>query len=103
MEKSLKEVLDYYDKLLASQPYLTSNVRPSSRAMLAITEFNGVQECSLVDVYHLPWLHFLPHLSMENEVTSRDNVAAWYQRMQQRSAWRKVLSEVAARGGTDIQ
>ncbi|KAG9664746.1 hypothetical protein KCU64_g462, partial [Aureobasidium melanogenum] len=29
MEKSLKEVLDYYDKLLASQSYLTSNALPN--------------------------------------------------------------------------
>ncbi|KAG9614701.1 hypothetical protein KCU77_g368, partial [Aureobasidium melanogenum] len=38
---------------------------------------------------------------MENEITSRDNVAAWYHRMQQRPAWRKVLGEIAIGLGTE--
>lgn len=38
MEENFKEVLDYYEKLLASQPYLTSKVSPPSRAVLADTQ-----------------------------------------------------------------
>ncbi|KAI4762497.1 glutathione S-transferase III [Aureobasidium sp. EXF-3400] len=72
LEAQFGEVLDYYEKLLSRQPYVTgSNV-------------------SLVDLYHLPWLYFLPRLSMEDEISSRENVAAWYQKMQRRSAWEKV-------------
>ncbi|KAH0339827.1 hypothetical protein KCU81_g7080, partial [Aureobasidium melanogenum] len=74
--ENFKEVLDHYEKLLASQPYLT--------------------KCSRVDMNHLAWLHTLSHLSMEHEISSRGKVAAWYQRMQQRPAWQKVLSGITA-------
>ncbi|KAH0290414.1 glutathione S-transferase III, partial [Aureobasidium sp. EXF-3399] len=72
MEAEFRGVLDYYEELLSRQTYVTGD------------------EVSLVDLYHLPWLHFLPQLSMEAEVSSRRYVAAWYQRMQQRPAWQKV-------------
>lgn len=41
MEENLKEALDYYEKLLTSQPYLTSHVRLHAD-LLANTELTGL-------------------------------------------------------------
>ncbi|THV85403.1 glutathione S-transferase III, partial [Aureobasidium pullulans] len=77
-ENDLKEVLDYYDRVLASQRYLTGS------------------KVSLVDLFHLPWLHFLPRLGIEDEILSRKNVAVWCERLEQRATWCKVVQEIAS-------
>ncbi|KAI4740416.1 hypothetical protein E4T50_09115 [Aureobasidium sp. EXF-12298] len=51
------------------------------------------KEVSLVDLFHVPWLEFLPRLDMEGEVQSRSNVRRWWERLQQRASWQKILSD----------
>ncbi|THV68045.1 glutathione S-transferase III [Aureobasidium pullulans] len=86
-ENDLKEVLDYYDRVLASQRYLTG-----STVLMQII----LQKVSLVDLFHLPWLHFLPRLGIEDEILSRKNVAVWCERLEQRATWCKVVQEIAS-------
>ncbi|THY01347.1 glutathione S-transferase III [Aureobasidium pullulans] len=77
-ENDLKEVLDYYDQVLASQQYLTGS------------------KVSLVDLFHLPWLHFFSRLGIENEILSRKNVAVWCERLELRATWCKVVQQIAS-------
>lgn len=55
-----------------------------------------LQKVSLVDLFHLPWLHFLPRLGIENEILSRKSVAVWCERLEQRATWCKVVQVIAS-------
>ncbi|CAI4220159.1 unnamed protein product [Parascedosporium putredinis] len=72
LRASLAQVLDYYEKVLATRQYLAGN------------------EFSLVDLYHLPWMPFFAKLGLESELTSRPNFEAWWKRASSRPSWQKI-------------
>ncbi|KAF4552362.1 Glutathione S-transferase-like protein 14 [Elsinoe fawcettii] len=74
---TLLRALDWYETKLEGQDWL------------------GGEEFSLLDLYHAPWLNFLPRLGMEEEVTKRKSVAAWWERIKARESWSKLQAEVA--------
>ncbi|KAH7357521.1 glutathione S-transferase [Pyrenochaeta sp. MPI-SDFR-AT-0127] len=76
LEGELRDVLDYYENVLAQRTWLAG------------------QEFSLVDVFHIPWFNFLyTKLGYEEEIQSRPRLAAWWAKASQDSAWKKILGE----------
>ncbi|KAI5247623.1 hypothetical protein E4T42_05917 [Aureobasidium subglaciale] len=80
-KSKFEEALDYYDRVLQKQTYLTGN------------------EASLVDMFHIPWLELVPRLNMEGMILARPNVRVWWDRLQRRPAWGKVLRDCALENG----
>lgn len=96
LEASFAEALGYYERILQKQDYLTGNVRrPKVTEVKTSADDIALKEVSLVDLFHVPWLEFLPRLDMEGEIQSRDNVRRWWKRLQQRPSWQKILSDFA--------
>ena len=56
----------------------------------------AMQNYSLVDLFHLPWLGFIrDRLQLGDLINCRKNVAAWAERLSEREASKKVAAEVA--------
>jgi len=53
------------------------------------------QHATLVDLFHVPWLAFLPRIGLQDEISSRENVKTWWKRLQDRPAWQKILEQAA--------
>ncbi|KEQ70859.1 glutathione S-transferase, partial [Aureobasidium namibiae CBS 147.97] len=77
LENNLKECLDYYERILASQDFVAG------------------RHATLVDLFHVPWLAFLPRIGLQDEISSRENVKAWGKRLQDRPAWQKISERAA--------
>ncbi|KAF5687792.1 glutathione S-transferase [Fusarium denticulatum] len=73
LEIDLVKVLDHYEKVLSHSEYLAGN------------------QLSLVDIYHVPWFQFLPRLELQDEITKRPFLSAWWKRVSNRTA-RKDLT-----------
>ncbi|KAH7112986.1 glutathione S-transferase [Dactylonectria estremocensis] len=72
----LSKVLDYYENSLSQQDYLAG------------------ETYSLVDLFHVPWIGFIQHrLQLSNEIESRKNLKAWWNRVSQRAATKAVLAK----------
>ncbi|KAH6961800.1 glutathione S-transferase [Ilyonectria sp. MPI-CAGE-AT-0026] len=72
----LSKVLDYYENSLSQQDYLAGKTY------------------SLVDLFHVPWIGFIQHrLQLSNEIESRKNLKAWWNRVSQRAATKAVLAK----------
>ncbi|KAF5985099.1 glutathione S-transferase [Fusarium coicis] len=69
LEIDLVKVLDHYEKVLFHREYLAGN------------------QFSLVDIYHMPWFEYLPRLALQDEITKRPALSAWWERVSNRSAW----------------
>ncbi|KAK7054097.1 glutathione S-transferase [Favolaschia claudopus] len=69
---TLNSKLDVYEMVLAKQPYLGGDI------------------LTLADLFHLPWLYGLTEKAKLDLVTSRPNVARWYQEISSRPAWQAV-------------
>ncbi|KZM28337.1 Glutathione transferase [Ascochyta rabiei] len=75
LERDLKQVLDYYEKILAERKWLSG------------------EDLSLIDVFTIPWFHFLnTGLGYGNEIESRQHLKSWWNKASQDPAWKKVLS-----------
>ncbi|KAF7552154.1 hypothetical protein G7Z17_g4510 [Cylindrodendrum hubeiense] len=73
----LSKVLDYYENTLSQQDYLAGKTY------------------SLIDLFHVPWIGFIQHrLQLSNEIDSRKNVKAWWNRVNQRTATKTVLAKL---------
>ncbi|KAH7134868.1 glutathione S-transferase [Dendryphion nanum] len=81
LERELRQVLDYYEKLLADQTWL------------------GGDKFSLIDVFHIPYFHFLVHdVGYEKDIESRPNVAAYWKKLGSDPAWKKITGEQQLNG-----
>lgn len=74
-EKKLEKVLDVYEQSLSKSSYLTGDT------------------FSLADLSHLPCVRYLmDELQMGHLVTERKNVNAWWEKISNRPAWKKLLT-----------
>ncbi|KAH7136763.1 thioredoxin-like protein [Dactylonectria estremocensis] len=65
----LHTTLEYYEKVTSSKQYLTGD------------------KFSLVDLYHMPWFHFLSNLKLEDEISKRSSLNAWWNQVRERKSW----------------
>lgn len=73
-EEKLNKVLDVYDKRLGEHKYLAGD------------------EFTLADLFHLPNAQYLVHETDRGElITSRTNVARWWDDVSGRESWKNVL------------
>ena len=63
-------------------------------AYLASNEYLAGTQFSLADLYWMPYLEYLSHAGEGRAIADRRNLAAWWERVSSRPAWRQV-----ARGG----
>ncbi|CAI5459918.1 unnamed protein product [Closterium sp. Yama58-4] len=68
----LARLFDIYEKHLEGRQYLVGG------------------RCTLADLTHLPYTEVLFHAGAGDLITSRPNVARWWQRISSRPAWKKV-------------
>ncbi|PSK55180.1 hypothetical protein B9Z65_2569 [Elsinoe australis] len=73
----LKKTLDLYEQRLKGQDYLTG------------------KDFTLIDLYHVPWVAFMPRIGLENEITSRPNFEAWWKRINERQSWKDLQVKMA--------
>ncbi|KAH6997367.1 glutathione S-transferase [Ilyonectria destructans] len=74
----LIKVLDYYENNLSHQDYLSGKTY------------------TLVDLFHVPWIFFIQdRLQLANEIESRKNLKAWWNRVSQRAPTKALLSKMA--------
>ncbi|KAH7142324.1 glutathione S-transferase [Fusarium sp. MPI-SDFR-AT-0072] len=69
----LVKVLDHYEKVTSDREYLTGN------------------QFSLVDLYHMPWVDFLSNLELQDEISSRPWLSAWWKRVSSRPSWKHLM------------
>ncbi|EXA30903.1 hypothetical protein FOVG_17779 [Fusarium oxysporum f. sp. pisi HDV247] len=69
----LVKVLDHYEKVTSDREYLMGN------------------QFSLVDLYHMPWVHFLSNLGLQDEISSRPWLSAWWKRVSSRPSWKHLM------------
>eukprot|EP00897_Mesotaenium_endlicherianum_P001594 jgi/Mesen1/1462/ME000132S00403 len=73
-QEKLGKVLDVYEKILASRPYLAG------------------EEFTLADLSHMPYSHYTINVAKAGqEFESRPNVKAWIDRLFARPSWAKIL------------
>lgn len=53
-----------------------------------------IQSFSLVDLFHAPWINFLPRLDYAQEIESRPNVGRWWARVNSRASWKALSDEM---------
>ncbi|KAH7126108.1 thioredoxin-like protein [Dactylonectria macrodidyma] len=66
---TLITTLDYYEEVTSSKQHLAGD------------------KFSLVDLYHLPWFHFLSNLKLETEISKRSSIKVWWDRVRERKSW----------------
>ncbi|CAI5976521.1 unnamed protein product [Closterium sp. NIES-64] len=71
-EDGLGRLFDIYEKHLEGRQYLVGG------------------RCTLADLTHLPYTEILFHAGAGDLITSRPNVAQWWERISSRPAWKKV-------------
>ncbi|KAI8935506.1 hypothetical protein NX059_008077 [Plenodomus lindquistii] len=71
--RELSTALDYFEKVLADRAYLCG------------------QHFGLFDVYVAPWIHFLPMIKLEQELSSRSALQDWWARVSARPAWKDLV------------
>ncbi|KAI1049450.1 hypothetical protein LB506_004603 [Fusarium annulatum] len=74
LEIDLTKVMDHYEKVLSGSEHLTGN------------------QFSLVDIYHIPWFQFLSRLELQDEITKRPSLSAWWTRVSNRPAWKDLTA-----------
>ncbi|KAF5012590.1 hypothetical protein FDECE_1357 [Fusarium decemcellulare] len=72
----LINTLKHYETILSSRDYIAGN------------------EFSLVDIYHMPWFTFLPKLGLQDEVSSKPSLDAWWKRVSNRSSWKDLTASL---------
>lgn len=75
-EAKLDSILDVYEKRLSESKYL------------------GGDSFTLVDLHHLPSLHYLMKSQSKKLFESRPHVSAWVADITARPAWSKVLAMI---------
>ncbi|CAI5988741.1 unnamed protein product [Closterium sp. NIES-64] len=70
--EKLGRLFDIYEKHLEGRQYLVGG------------------RCTLADLTHLPYTEILFHAGAGDLITSRPNVAQWWERISSRPAWKKV-------------
>lgn len=92
----LCECLDLYEKTLSKSDYLTGDVSiPSStRSVPRIDMSPAMKTFSIVDLFHAPWLQFLPRLGLGDEIESRKYVSKWWSSISNRPSWKTVLGQM---------
>ncbi|KAF5542821.1 zinc finger MSN2 [Fusarium phyllophilum] len=76
LEADLVKVLEHYEKVLSQRDYLAGN------------------QFSLVDIYNIPWFQFLPNLELQDEITKRPSLRAWWKRVSNRSTWKDLTAHI---------
>ncbi|KAF5967522.1 glutathione S-transferase [Fusarium bulbicola] len=74
LEIDLAKVLEHYEKVLSHSEYLAGS------------------QFSLVDIYHIPWFQFLPRLGLQDEITKRPALSAWWTRVSDRPACKDLTA-----------
>ncbi|KAF2647733.1 glutathione S-transferase [Lophiostoma macrostomum CBS 122681] len=73
LEWELRQVLDYHETILAEREWLAGS------------------NFSLIEVFNAPWFNFLAErLGYSKEIESRPHVQAWWERVRQDAAWKKI-------------
>jgi glutathione S-transferase len=95
-EALLCECLDLYEKKNSKSDYFTGDVStPSSTSLFHQTyESPAIKTFSIVDLFHAPWLQFLPHLGLGDEIESRKPVSKWWASISSRPSWNIVLGQM---------
>ncbi|KAF4341192.1 glutathione S-transferase [Fusarium beomiforme] len=76
LKTDLVKVLQHYEKVLSNSEYLAGN------------------QFSLVDIYHMPWVHFLPRLGLQDEISLRPSLSAWWKRVSNRPTWKHLAASL---------
>ncbi|CVL11175.1 related to glutathione S-transferase [Fusarium proliferatum] len=74
LEIDLAKVMDHYEKVLSDSEHLAGS------------------QFSLVDIYHIPWFQFLSRLELQDEITKRPSLSAWWTRVSNRPAWKDLTA-----------
>ncbi|KAJ3023975.1 hypothetical protein HKX48_008589 [Thoreauomyces humboldtii] len=81
----------YIEKLSATFDVYEKHLASSGNQYLAGSEF------SLADLSHLPYASKLFQAGLGDLITSRKNLAAWYQRISERKSWKETAAAAAAK------
>lgn len=90
LESDLAKVLQHYENVLSHSKYLAGNV--SYVCLSNRIPVKGSQQFSLVDIYHIPWFQFLSRLELQDEITKRPSLSAWWTRVSNRPAWKDLTA-----------
>lgn len=90
LEIDLAKVMDHYEKVLSDSEHLAGNV--SYRCLPNRVLVKCFQQFSLVDIYHIPWFQFLSRLELQDEITKRPSLSAWWTRVSNRPAWKDLTA-----------
>ncbi|KAH6964681.1 thioredoxin-like protein [Fusarium avenaceum] len=72
----LHTTLDYYEQITSKRDFLAQD------------------KFSLIDLYHMPWIHFLSKLDLQEEISARPSLKAWWERSSSRTAWQDLVARL---------
>ncbi|KAH7252820.1 thioredoxin-like protein [Fusarium tricinctum] len=72
----LHTTLDYYEQITSKRDFLAQD------------------KFLLIDLYHMPWIHFLTKLDLQEEISARPSLKAWWERASSRTAWRDLVARL---------